>query len=107
MKRFSPQVMSVDYGEMNGTTTARGRGTSRPSSGPSWLVSRLWREVESRPAYRGRTRVLILPDHGRQLEGPGSPGFIPSQRLSPGQGADKGCRRVWMLAIGPGSSRGA
>ena len=46
--------------------------------------------------------MLVLPDHGRQLDRPGSTGFIHHSDFYTGEGADEGCRRVWMLALGPG-----
>ena len=51
--------------------------------------------------------MLVLPDHGRQLDGPGSDGFIHHSDFYTNRGADEGCRRVWMLAIGPGMAGGA
>ena len=51
--------------------------------------------------------MLVLPDHGRQLEGPGSDGFIHHSDFYTDHGADEGCRRVWMLAVGPGVAAGA
>ncbi len=50
--------------------------------------------------------MLVLPDHGRELERPGGTGFIHHSDFYTGQGADEGCRRVWMLAVGPGVPAG-
>jgi hypothetical protein len=57
-------------------------------------------------AYRDRTMMLILPDHGRELDGPGSTGFIHHSDFYKDLNADEGCRRVWMLAVGPGVRAG-
>ena len=106
MKRFSPQVISVDFGEIDCAhygSWSRYVGAIRRTDALTW---RLWQAVESLPDYRQRTLMLILPDHGRELERPGGSGFIHHSDFYTGTGADEGCRRVWMLAIGPGVQRG-
>jgi hypothetical protein len=54
--------------------------------------------------------MLILPDHGRELARPGRVppgcGFLHHSDFYKNVGADEGCRRVWMLAIGPGARPG-
>ena len=70
------------------------------------MLGRLWRAAEELPAYRGRTLFVILPDHGRELEESGGTGFIHHSDFYTGTGADEGCRRVWMVAAGPGVQRG-
>jgi arylsulfatase A-like enzyme len=70
------------------------------------LTRRLWQAVRELPAYHDRTLMLILPDHGRELEHPGGWGFIHHSDFYTGEGADEGCRRVWMLALGPGVRAG-
>ena len=50
--------------------------------------------------------MLILPDHGRELDRPGHYGFIHHSNFYNNEGADEGCRRVWMLALGPGVKGG-
>lgn len=51
--------------------------------------------------------MLILPDHGRELDSTGGMGFVHHSDFYKGIGADEGCRRVWMLAVGSGVRRGA
>jgi hypothetical protein len=48
--------------------------------------------------------MLVLPDHGRELDKPGHWGFIHHSNFYTNEVADEGCRRVWMLALGPGVS---
>ena len=106
MKRFSPQVMSVDFGEIDCAhygSWSRYVDAIRRTDALTW---RLWQAVDSLPDYRGRTLMLVLPDHGRELERPGGTGFIHHSDFYTGQGADEGCRRVWMLAVGPGVPAG-
>ena len=107
MKRFSPEVMSVDFGEIDCAhygSWSRYVEAIRRTDALTW---RLWQTVQSLADYRDRTLMLILPDHGRELERPGGSGFIHHSDFYTNEGADEGCRRVWMLAIGPGIDRGA
>ncbi len=106
MTAFSPRVMSVDFGEIDCAhygSWSRYVDAIRRTDALTW---RLWRSIERLPAYRGRTLMLILPDHGRQLDTPDGPGFIHHSDFYTGEGADEGCRRVWMLAIGTGIRAG-
>ncbi len=107
MKRFSPAVMSVDFGEIDcahyGSWSRYVEAIRRTDE----LTWQLWRTAQSLPGYRGKTLMLVLPDHGRQLEGPHSDGFLHHSDFYTDQGADEGCRRVWMLAVGPGVAAGA
>ncbi len=107
MKRFSPQVMSVDFGEIDcahyGSWSRYVEAIRRTDE----LTWQLWQTSQSLAGYHNRTLMLVLPDHGRQLDGPGSDGFIHHSDFYTNRGADEGCRRVWMLAIGPGMAGGA
>jgi hypothetical protein len=102
MRRFAPDVTVVAYGEIDcahyGSWSRYVEAIRRTDE----LTWRLWRTTEEIEAYRGRTLVLIQPDHGRELDRPGRSGFIHHSDFYTGEGADEGCRRVWMLAIGPG-----
>jgi len=106
MKEFSPSVLAVAYGEIDcahyGSWSRYVEAIRRTDE----LTWRVWRAAEELDAYRGRTLMLILPDHGRELERPGGDGFIHHSDFYTGLGADEGCRRVWMLAVGPGVRAG-
>jgi hypothetical protein len=102
MKRFSPHVMSVDYGEIDCAHYGAWSRYVEAIRRTDTLVWRVWQSVQSLSDYRDRTLMLVLPDHGRQLDRPGSAGFIHHSDFYTGEGADEGCRRVWMLAMGPG-----
>jgi hypothetical protein len=69
------------------------------------LTWRIWRAAREQTAYRDRTLMLVLPDHGRELEKPGGPGFVHHSDFYTDTGADEGCRRVWMLALGSGVTK--
>jgi len=106
MREFAPEVMVVAYGEIDcahyGSWSRYVEAIRRTDE----LTWRLWRATEESADYRGRTLLLILPDHGRELERPGGPGFVHHSDFYTNKGADEGCRRVWMLALGPGVSAG-
>ena len=90
MKRFSPQVMSVDFGEIDCAhygSWSRYVDAIRRTDALTW---RLWQAVESLSNYRGRTLMLILPDHGRELERPGGSGFVHHSDFYTGAGGRRG-----------------
>ncbi|MBN2577916.1 MAG: twin-arginine translocation signal domain-containing protein [Pirellulales bacterium] len=106
MRKFSPGVMSVDFGEIDCAhygSWSRYVEAIRRTDDLTW---KLWKAAEELPDYRGKTMMLILPDHGRELDRPGGPGFIHHSDFYTNQDADEGCRRVWMLALGPGVPSG-
>jgi hypothetical protein len=107
MQRFAPEVISIDYGEIDcahyGSWSRYVEAIRRTDE----LTWRIWRATEELEPYRGKTLLLILPDHGRELDRDGKWGFIHHSNFYTNEGADEGCRRVWMLALGPGVKRGA
>ena len=102
MRRFSPDVIAVMFGEIDcahyGSWSRYVEAIKRTDE----LTWRLWRACEEIDAYRGKTLFLVLPDHGRELESKNGTGFIHHSDFYTNTGADEGCRRVWMLALGPG-----
>jgi len=106
MELFAPTVMVVAFGEIDcahyGSWSRYVEAIRRTDE----LTWRLWQATGRLDAYRGCTMMLILPDHGRELDGPGSAGFIHHSDFYTDRNADEGCRRVWMLAVGPGVRAG-
>jgi len=106
MRTFAPDVMAVDFGEIDcahyGSWSRYVEAIRRTDE----LAWRLWRATEEIEQYRGQTLLLILPDHGRELDGLGRWGFIHHSNFYTNEGADEGCRRVWMIALGPGVTAG-
>ncbi len=102
MRTFAPDVMAIDYGEIDcahyGSWSRYVEAIERTDA----LTHRVWQEVERNPHYKDKTLVLILPDHGRELEQTSDFGFIHHSDFYTNKGADEGCRKVWMLALGPG-----
>ena len=106
MQRFAPDVITVNFGEIDCAhygSWSRYVEAIRRTDALTW---RLWQATQQLPVYRERTLMLVLPDHGRELDGPGRPGFIHHSNFYTNEGADEGCRRVWMLALGPGVAAG-
>ena len=102
MQRFAPEVISIDYGEIDCAhygSWSRYVEAIRRTDELTWRIRQATEELE---AYRGKTLLLILPDHGRELDRDGKWGFIHHSNFYTNEGADEGCRRVWMLALGPG-----
>jgi len=106
LKTFSPQVISIDFGEIDCAHYGAWSRYVAAIRQTDELTGRLWQAVQALPEYRSRTLLLVLPDHGRELERPGGSGFIHHSDFYSNEGADEGCRRVWMLALGPGIRTG-
>jgi hypothetical protein len=106
MKRFSPDVLTVAFGEIDCAHYGSWSRYTEAIERTDELTWRLWQAAETLPEYKGRTLMLILPDHGRELDTPDGPGFIHHSDFYKNTGADEGCRRVWMLALGPGVAAG-
>jgi hypothetical protein len=102
MDRFAPDVLAICFGEIDCAHYGSWSRYVEAISHTDSLTFRLWQATTRHPAYQGRTLFLILPDHGRELEHPGGPGFLHHSDFYTNTGADEGCRRVWMLMLGPG-----
>ncbi|MGB2809917.1 MAG: hypothetical protein WBC22_19410 [Sedimentisphaerales bacterium] len=106
MRTFAPDVMAIDFGEIDCAhygSWSRYVDAIRRTDELTW---RLWRAAEEIEQYRQQTLMLILPDHGRELDRPDNWGFIHHSDFYTNKGADEGCRRVWMIALGPGVKAG-
>jgi hypothetical protein len=101
MKKFSPDVMSIDFGEIDcahyGSWSRYVEAIERTDE----LTYKLWQAANEMKDYRNKTLFLILPDHGRELDQPGRFGFIHHSNFYTDEDADEGCRHIWMLAAGP------
>jgi hypothetical protein len=101
MHTFAPDVIAVDFGEIDCAHYGSWSRYVDAIQRTDQLTWRLWQATQQIDAYRERTLMLILPDHGRELDRPGHWGFIHHSNFYTNEGADEGCRRVWMLALGP------
>lgn len=102
LKQFAPDVITLAYGEIDcahyGSWSRYVEAIQRTDE----LTWRLWQAAQELEAYRGRTLMLIVPDHGRELERAGGMGYVHHSDFYTREGEDEGCRRVWMLMLGPG-----
>jgi hypothetical protein len=106
MERFAPEVLLVAFGEIDcahyGSWSRYVEAIQRTDE----LTCRLWRAAEKLEGYRDNTLMVILPDHGRELERPGGMGYVHHSDFYTHENEDEGCRRVWMLVLGPGVTQG-
>lgn len=102
LERWEPDILAVCFGEIDcahfGAWSRYVEAIQRTDA----LTWRLWQSLQALPAYRDNTLFLILPDHGRELEASGGSGFVHHSDFYTNARVDEGCRRVWMLALGPG-----
>jgi len=101
MKRFEPQAIVLAFGEIDcahyGSWSRYVEAIRRTDE----LVWRVWGTAQDLKGYRGQTLMLILPDHGRELERTGGLGYVHHSNFYTREGEDEGCRRIWMLMLGP------
>jgi hypothetical protein len=106
LKEHAPDVLAVCFGEIDcahyGSWSRYVEAIARTDA----LTATLAEAIQSLDEYRGRTLMLILPDHGRELDSRDRLGFIHHSDFYTNAGADEGCRRVWMVALGPGVPAG-
>lgn len=106
MRTFAPDVLVVCFGEIDCAHYGSWSRYVEAIQRTDVLTARLWEAVQELEAYCGRTLLLVLPDHGRELEQSGGLGFVHHSDFYTDTGADEGCRRVWLLAVGPGVPQG-
>jgi len=95
LKTKRPRVMYVALGETD--DWAHNRRYDRVLETATYFdqcLRRLWEAVQSTPAYRGKTTMLVTTDHGR--------GSTLADWPSHG-GKIEGSDSIWIAAIGPGT----
>jgi hypothetical protein len=69
-------------------------------------IAYLWDFIQSTPGLKDETALLVLPEHGRQLQGNGkNTDSLGRSGLDHG-GGDDGDRDVFLLALGPDFKKG-
>jgi len=63
------------------------------------LIADFWQEVQARPAYRDRTTLIIVSDHGRHDD-------HDSEAYGSHEGTCSGTRDLMLLVIGPDTPQG-
>ncbi len=94
MRKFSPRVLTVIFSDVEaahfGSYALHLGGIQTADR----LVFQLWQEIETNPAYRGKTTLCILPEFGRDPDGSSTNGFF-NHRAN-----DDSTRDTWMMALG-------
>lgn len=99
MSRFAPSLLMVNFWDMDiahyGSYSLYLQAIRRTDR----LVYELWQHVQSLPAYRDKTTLIVVPEVGRD-------GDIHGNGFANHRSGDESCRRVWLLACGAGVPRG-
>ena len=99
MNRFAPSLLLVNFWDIDiahyGSYSLYLQAIERTDR----LTHGLWEHVQSLPAYRDKTTLLVIPEVGRD-------GDIHGNGFANHRSGDEACRRVWLLALGPGVPRG-
>ena len=100
MNRFAPSLLVVNFWDIDiahyGAFSLYLDAVRRTDR----LVHELWQHVQSLPAYRDRTTLMVVPEMGRDSDVAGN-GFANHRS------GDESCRRVWLVALGAGVPKGA
>ena len=75
MSKFSPSLLAVNFGEIDVAHQGSFSLYLKAIRNADQQVSRLWEHIERLPEYRGKTVLVVIPDHGRNLDGLGMNGF--------------------------------
>ena len=75
MTKFSPSLLAVNFGEIDVAHQGSFSLYLKAIKNADQQVYRLWQHIEKLPEYRGKTVLIVVPDHGRNLDGMGMNGF--------------------------------
>lgn len=94
MRRFEPSLLAITFSDMEvahfGSYSLHLAGIATVDR----LVSELWNQLETLPAYKGKTTLFVLPEFGRDMDGSTTNGFFNHR-----QGSDS-TRITWMMCLG-------
>lgn len=99
MRKFAPQVLVVAFSDVE---AAHFGSYSLHLSGiktADRLTWELWQEMESNPAYKGNTTMVVLPEFGRDPDGSSTNGFF-NHRANVDSTRD-----TWMMTLGSAVDR--
>jgi len=98
MNRFAPALIFVNFWDIDiahfGSYSLYLEAIKRTDR----LVWELWQHVQASPEFRDRTTLFVIPEVGRD-------GDIHGNGFANHRSGDEACRRVWLLACGPGVPR--
>ncbi|MDA0205877.1 MAG: hypothetical protein O3A53_03700 [Acidobacteria bacterium] len=101
MREFAPRVMLVNFWDMDVAHWGSYSLYLQAITKTDRLCGMLWDEIQSNPAYKDKTTLLILPELGRDGDMNTANGFLNHRS------GDASCRNVWMMALGAGIATGA
>ena len=94
MREFSPKALVVAFSDVEAAHLGSYSLHLAGIRAADRLAYQLWQEVESNPAYRGKTTMVILPEFGRDPDGSSTNGFF-NHRAHEESTID-----TWMMALG-------
>jgi hypothetical protein len=94
IKKNKPRVAYISYGETDDFAhDGRYDAYLRSAQQTDAFIQSIWQYIQSTPAYRNKTTLLITTDHGR--------GTLPIESWR-SHGSDvSGAGEIWMAVIGP------
>ncbi len=94
MKRFAPSLLVITFSDMEvahfGSYSLHLGGINTVDR----LVYELWSQLETLPAYKGKTTLLVMPEFGRDMDGTTTNGFFNHRNSS------ESTRLTWMMCLG-------
>ena len=100
MREFAPRLMLVNFWDMGVAQWGAYSLYLQAVTNTDRLRGMLWDEVQSSPAFKDRTTLLILPEFGRDVDRDTANSFLNHRSGDPSR------RNVWMLALGAGLEKG-
>ena len=101
MREFAPRVTLVNFWDMDVAHWGSYSLYLQAITKTDRLCGMLWDEIQSNPAYKDKTTLLILPELGRDGDVNTANGFLNHRS------GDPSCRNVWMMALGAGIAKGS
>lgn len=99
MRKFSPQLMVVAFSDVEaahfGSYALHLSGIRTADR----LAFQLWNEIQSNPAYKDQTTLVVLPEFGRDPDGSTTNGFFNHRADS------DSTRDTWMMVLGSAVDR--
>lgn len=94
MRRFAPSLLVITFSDMEvahfGSYSLHVAGIRTVDR----LVYELWQQVQTLPAYSGKTTLFVLPEFGRDQDGSTTNGFFNHRQDS------DSTRLTWMMCMG-------
>jgi hypothetical protein len=99
MRKFAPRLLVVAFSDVEaahfGSYSLHVGGIRTADR----LSYQLWQEVQTNPAYRDRTTMVILPEFGRDPDGSSTNGFF-NHRAN-----EQSTRDTWMMVLGTAAGK--